>query len=128
MISKTMKDHTYFKVADPQTVSETVDCPTCTGSGKIEDVFLPKSDLEEYKINRDYYEPLDALDIKKTSQTWIALVRCDSKYGKKMRFYKWRKMKDSVEWKVDSARMDITGWNMTNIQKFLSKYTEDNIG
>ena len=48
-----------------------------------DDVFLPKSDLDEYPISREYYTPLDAVDIKKTSQSWIALVWCDSKYGKK---------------------------------------------
>ena len=68
MISKTMEDQTYVKALDLSTVSETEDCIMCTGSGKIEDVFLPKSDLEEYKVNRDYYEPLDALDIKKTNE------------------------------------------------------------
>ena len=90
-----------------------------------DDEYLPKSDLEEYHVNREFYQPLDALDIKKTSQTWIALVRCDSKYGIKMRFYKWRKNKGDDTWKVDLAKMDVDAWNMEHITKFLDKYKNE---
>ena len=86
-----------------------------------DEVFLPKSDLDEYPLNRDYYIPKDALDIKKTSQTWIAILKCESKYGDKTRFYKWKKNKDGVKWNVDYARMDIDGWNMSHINAFLAK-------
>jgi len=85
-------------------------------------IYLPKSDLDEYHVNRDFYQPIDALDIKKTTQTWIAILRCDSKYGVKTRFYKWKKNRNDVEWKVDYARMDIDTWNMEHVQKFLEKY------
>ena len=68
-------------------MSEVENCPLCLGSGKLDDVFLPKTDLDNYPVNRDFYEPKDALDIKKTNQTWMALVKCDSKYGMKTRFY-----------------------------------------
>ena len=86
------------------------------------EIYLPKSDLDEYHVNRDFYQPIDALDIKKTTQTWIAILRCDSKYGVKTRFYKWKKNRNDVEWKVDYARMDMDGWNMVHVQKFLEKY------
>ena len=43
-----------------------------------DEVFLPKSELDDYPINRDYYTPLDAVDIKKTSQSWIAFLYCES--------------------------------------------------
>jgi len=76
---------------------------------EYDEIYLPKSDLDDYPVNRDFYQPIDALDIKKTSQTWIAIIKCDSKYGMKMRFYKWKKKKDSVKWNVDYARMDIDG-------------------
>ena len=86
------------------------------------EIYLPKSDLDEYHVNREFYQPIDALDIKKTTQTWIAILRCDSKYGAKTRFYKWKKNRNDVEWKVDYARMDMDGWNMVHVQKFLEKY------
>jgi len=86
-----------------------------------DDIYLPKSDLDDYPVNREFYQPIDALDIKKTSQTWIAIVKCDSKYGMKMRFYKWKKNKDGVKWNVDWARMDIDRWDMERITKFLAK-------
>jgi len=86
-----------------------------------DEIYLPKSDLDDYPLKRDFYQPIDALDIKKTSQTWIALVKCDSKYGVKMRFYKWKKNKDEVMWHVAWARMDIDDWDMNRITKFLAK-------
>ena len=49
------------------------------------EIYLPKSDLDEYHVNREFYQPIDALDIKKTNQTWIAILKCDSKYGVKTR-------------------------------------------
>ena len=39
------------------------------------EIYLPKSDLDEYHVNREFYQPIDALDIKKTNQTWIAIIR-----------------------------------------------------
>lgn len=86
-----------------------------------DEIYLPKSNLDDYPLNRDFYQPIDALDIKKTNQTWIAIVKCDSKYGVKMRFYKWKKNKDGVKWNVDYARMDIDEWDMNRITMFLAK-------
>ena len=86
------------------------------------EIYLPKSDLDEYHVNREFYQPIDALDIKKTNQTWIAILRCDSKYGVKNRFYKWKKSRYDVKWKVDYARMDMDTWNIEHVQKFLEKY------
>ena len=86
-----------------------------------DDVFLPKSELDDYPVNKDFYQVLDALDIKKTKQTWIALLKCDSKYGIKMRFYKWKWKQDAGKWGVDWARMDVDGWNMEHINAFLAK-------
>lgn len=88
---------------------------------EYDEIYLPKSDLDDYPVNRDFYQPIDALDIKKTSQTWIAIVKCDSKYGVKMRLYKWKKKKDDVKWHVDYARMDIDEWDMERITIFLAK-------
>ena len=53
----------------------------CSSNDSIEDVILTKSDLEDYPINRDFYTPLDALDLKKTTQSWIALLYCESVKG-----------------------------------------------
>ena len=86
-----------------------------------DDVFLPKSELDDYPVNKDFYQVLDALDIKKTKQTWIALLKCDSKYGIKMRFYKWKWKQNDGKWGVDWARMDVDGWNMEHINAFLTK-------
>lgn len=86
-----------------------------------DEIYLPKSNLDDYPLNRDFYQPIDALDIKKINQTWIAIVKCDSKYGVKMRFYKWKKNKDGVKWNVDYARMDIDEWDMNRITMFLAK-------
>ena len=97
-----------------------MNCPKCGYSDEDEDVNLPKSDLEDYSIKRDYYQPVDALDVKKTSQTWEAFVKCDSNYGIKMRFYRWKKEKNAVNWAVN-ARFDVDHWNLENIIKFLTK-------
>lgn len=69
-------------------------------SSDEDDIFLPKSNLDEYPLNRNYFTPLDAVDIKKTSQSLIALLYCDSVegYGKTFRFYMWRKRKDVNHW------------------------------
>ena len=94
-------------------------------SDPVEDyTYIPKSNLEDYPVNKEFYKVLDALDIKKTKQTWIALLKCDSKYGIKTRFYKWKWKQNDGKWGVDWARMDIDGWNMDHIQKFLSKIEE----
>ena len=132
MISKTMEDQTYVKVVDHSTVSETADCIMCTGSGKIEDVFLPKSDLDDYKINREYYTPIDALDIKKTRESWIALLYCDSVkgYGKSFRLYMWRMRKGEKIWKLtlcnfpadNNMAMPI---NIQRVLKFIQKHRSD---
>ena len=45
-----------------------------------DDVYLPKSNLEDYPVNREFYKPIDALDVKKTNQTWETFVKCDSQY------------------------------------------------
>ena len=86
-----------------------------------DDVYLPKSNLEDYPVNRDYYVPKDALDVKKTSETWEAFVKCDSQYGLKIRFYRWKKRKDGGEWKVSLANFDVPNWDMDKIIKFLAK-------
>lgn len=98
-----------------------MNCPKCGYSDEDEDVNLPKSDLEDYSIKRDYYQPVDALDVKKTSQTWEAFVKCDSNYGIKMRFYRWKKDKNGVDWKVSGANFDVDGWNIDRIKRFLEK-------
>ena len=77
--------------------------------------------MEDYSIKRDYYQPIDALDVKKTNQTWEAFVKCDSKYGIKMRFYRWKKEKNAVDWKVSWANFDVDGLALENIIKFLTK-------
>ena len=79
-----------------------VNCPMCSSGESIKDVFLPKSDLDDYPINRDYYTPLDALDLKKTTQSWIALLYCESVkgYGPSYRFYMWRSPKGQSVWKT----------------------------
>ena len=97
-----------------------------------EDVFLPKSDLDDYPINRDYYTPLDAVDIKKTSQSWIALLYCENlKYpGKTFRFHMWRKFKGKDKWTPascnfpadDNVSMPI---NLQRMLKFVKKYKSE---
>ena len=94
-----------------------------------DDLFLPKSDLDEYPINREYYTPLDAVDIKKTSQSWIALLYCDNvKYGgKTFRFHMWRKSKGSSKWGAAwcnfPADNNVTEFdNLRRIIKFVKKY------
>ena len=74
----------------------------CSSEDSIDDVFLPKSNLDTYPINRDYYTPLDALDIKKTAQSWIALLYCESTkgYGTSYRLYMWRNLKGQSTWKA----------------------------
>ena len=74
----------------------------CSSEDSIDDVFLPKSNLDTYPINRDYYTPLDALDIKKTTQSWIALLYCESTkgYGTSYRLYMWRNLKGQSTWKA----------------------------
>ena len=83
-------------------MSDLIDCPLCSTNESLEDVFLPKSDLDDYPINRDYYTPLDALDLKKTTQSWIALLYCESTrgYGTSYRFYMWRSPKGQSTWKT----------------------------
>ena len=97
-----------------------------------EDVFLPKSDLDDYPINRDYYTPLDAVDIKKTSQSWIALLYCENlKYpGKTFRFHMWRKFKGKDKWTPascnfpadDNVSMPV---NLQRMLKFVKKYKSE---
>ncbi|MBT5170874.1 MAG: hypothetical protein HOL90_01140 [Candidatus Nitrosopelagicus sp.] len=86
-----------------------VDCPMCLSEQSMDDVFLPKSDLDEYPINRDYYTPLDALDLKKTKQSWIALLYCESTkgYGTSYRLYMWRNFKGQSTWKVALCNISI---------------------
>jgi len=74
----------------------------CSSNDSIEDVILTKSDLEDYPINRNFYTPLDALDLKKTTQSWIALLYCESVkgYGQSYRFYMWRSPKGQSTWKT----------------------------
>ena len=90
------------------------------------DKYLPKSELDKYPINRDFYEPVDALDIHKTKKTWIALIAVQSKFGRKIRFYKWRWNENQNKWSVDWARMDIDNWNMENISLFLQRQKNSN--
>ena len=104
----------------------------CKGNGHLDDIFLPKSDLEDYKINREYYTPIDALDIKKTRMSWIALLYCQSEkgYGKSFRFYMWRFDEVKKIWKVtwcnfpadDNITMPI---NIQRMLKFIEKYRSD---
>ena len=53
--------------------------------------------------------PLDALDIKKTKQSWVALLYCDSTkgYGTSYRLYMWRNLKGQSTWKVALCNFDI---------------------
>ena len=107
----------------------------CSSDTSIDDVFLPKSDLEDYPINRDFYTPLDALDLKKTTQSWIALLYCESTqgHGTSYRFYIWRNFKGQSTWKValcnfpadDSIMMKE---NLQRILKFKQKVRNGNIG
>ena len=104
-------------------------CETCTC---YDDVFLPKSDLDDYPINRDYYTPLDAVDIKKTSQSWIAFLYCENvKYpAKTFRFYMWRKPKTGGDWKPalcnfpadNNIAMPV---NLQRMTKFVKKYKSE---
>ena len=97
-----------------------------------EDVFLPKSDLDDYPINRDYYTPLDAVDIKKTSQSWIAFLYCENlKFpGKTFRFHIWRKPKGGGAWYTakcnipsdDNIAMPV---NLQRMTKFAKKYRSE---
>ena len=95
-----------------------MNCPKC--GYPDDDLYLPKSNLGDMKIKRDYYQPIDALDLKKTNQTWEAFVKCDSEHGIKMRFYRWKKGKNDVDWSVN-ARFDVDHWNLENIIRFLTK-------
>ena len=110
-------------------------CPLCLSDGSIEDVFLPKSDLDTYPINRDYYVPLDALDIKKTKQSWIALLYCDSTrgYGTSYRLYMWRKLNDQSTCKVTLCNFNIDdnillSDNLQRIIKFKQQVRSKNNG
>ena len=105
-------------------------CGTCACNE--DDVFLPKSELDEYPINREYYTPLDAVDIKKTSQSWIALLYCDSvKYGdKSFRFYMWRKPKGGGAWKTALCNFPADNnfalpANLQRMTKFIKKYRSE---
>jgi len=105
-----------------------VNCPMCSSGESIKDVFLPKSDLDDYPINRDYYVPLDALDIKKTKQSWIALLYCESTrgYGTSYRLYMWRNFKGQSTWKVALCNISIDDnvllpENLQRILKFQQK-------
>tara|TARA_B110000438_G_C15797690_1_gene643612 strand:+ start:328 stop:642 length:315 start_codon:yes stop_codon:yes gene_type:complete len=100
----------------------------CYSDDLVEDVFLPTSDLDEYPISREYYTPLDALDIKKTKQTWIALLYCDSTkgYGTSYRLYTWRNFKGQSTWKVALCNISIDDNilmpdNLKRIMKFKQK-------
>jgi len=88
---------------------------------EIDELYLPKSNLDDYPVNRDFFHPLDALDIHKTKQTWVALILVESKHGNKIRLYKWRWNESANKWSVDLARMDINNWNMKHIALFLEK-------
>jgi len=99
-------------------MSDDKHCPTCTCN---QDVHLPKSNLDDYSIKRDFYQPIDALDVKKTSMTWETFVKCDSKYGTKLRFYRWKKEKNAAEWKVSLAAFDVDSWDIDKIKQFLAK-------
>ena len=109
-----------------------VDCVMCEGKGQLDDVFLPSSDLEDYKINREYYTPIDALDIKKTRESWIALVYCDSVkgYGKSFRLYMWRIRKGEKIWKLSLCNFPADNniampINIQRMLKFIRKYRSD---
>ena len=97
-----------------------------------EDVFLPKSDLDDYPINRDYYTPLDAVDIKKTSQSWIAFLYCESVkgYGKTFRFHMWRKPKGGGKWTPATCNFPADNniampANLQRMTKFIKKYRSE---
>ena len=104
-------------------------CETCTC---YDDVFLPKSDLDDYPINRDYYTPLDAVDIKKTSQSWIAFLYCESVkgYGKTFRFHMWRKPKTGGDWYTAKCNIPADNniampVNLQRMIKFVKKYKSE---
>ena len=96
-----------------------------------DDLFLPKSELDDYPINREYYTPLDAVDIKKTSQSWIALLYCDNvKYGgKTFRFHMWRKSKAgnwyTADCNVPSDDNIAMPVNLQRMTKFIKKYRSE---
>lgn len=113
-------------------MSNDTDYPLCAGSGNLDDVFLPKTDLEYYPVSREYYTPLDALDIKKTSQSWISLLYCDSVkgHGKSFRFYMWRMNKKESKWKPTLCNLpaddNITmPNNLQRMLKFIGKYRKE---
>ena len=104
-------------------------CETCTC---YDDVFLPKSDLDDYPITRSEYTPLDAVDIKKTSQSWIALLYCESVkgYGKTFRFHMWRKPKAGGAWYVSRCNFPADNnfalpANLQRMTKFIKKYRSE---
>ena len=99
-----------------------------------DEVFLPKSDLDDYPPIGEpvQYTPLDAVDIKKTSQSWIALLYCENvKYpAKTFRFHMWRKFKGKDKWTPascnfpadDNVSMPI---NLQRTLKFVKKYKSE---
>jgi len=97
-----------------------------------DDIFLPKSDLDEYPITREFYTPLDAVDIKKTSQSWIALLYCENvKYpAKTFRFHMWRKPKGGGKWSPASCNFPADNniamlVNLQRMIKFVKKYRSE---
>ena len=97
-----------------------------------DEVFLPKSELDDYPINRDYYTPLDAVDIKKTSQSWIAFLYCESVkgYGKSFRLHMWRKPKSGGAWYVAQCNFPADNniamlVNLQRMIKFVKKYRSE---
>ena len=97
-----------------------------------DEVFLPKSDLDDYPINREYYTPLDAVDIKKTSQSWIAFLYCENvKYpAKTFRFHMWRKPKGGGAWYTAKCNFPADNniampVNLQRMIKFVKKYRSE---
>ena len=97
-----------------------------------DEVFLPKSDLDDYPITRSEYTPLDAVDIKKTSQSWIAFLYCENvKYpAKTFRFYMWRKPKTGGDWKPALCNFPADNniamlVNLQRMIKFVKKYRSE---
>jgi len=99
-----------------------------------DEVFLPKSDLDDYPRTgwQELYTLLDAVDIKKTSQSWIALLYCESVkgYGKTFRFHMWRKSKDGGAWWVAKCNFPADNniamlVNLQRMIKFVKKYRSE---
>ena len=61
------------------------------------EIYLPKSDLDEYHVNREFYQPIDALNIKITSPKKLIMTTMNYLFQKEQNTnLNWERKRDPI--------------------------------